>query len=182
VAIPVGTRTADAGLTTITLAGLRWSDVDLKAGTLTVAQQRTSANYEEVISAPKASSYRQLLLAPATVAALREHRTRQRKERLLLGPAWTDSGYLFVDEVGVPYHPQKFTVLFAEAVAKSGVPKIRLHDTRHTMATLARSGSTSQDRARTARPLRDRRHARYVLARTPSSPTRRSRQDCRPVR
>ncbi len=119
------------------LAGLRWTDVDLKAGTLTVAQQRTAANYEEVITAPKASSYRQLLLAPATAAALREHRSRQRKERLLLGPAWTDSGYLFVDEAGVRYHPQRFTVLFSEAVAKAGVPKIQLHDTRHTMATLA---------------------------------------------
>jgi integrase len=82
------------------LAGLRWSDVDLDAGTLTVAQQRTSANYEEVIAAPKAKSHRQLLLAPATVVALRDHLRRQREERLRLGPAWTDSGYLFVDEAG----------------------------------------------------------------------------------
>ena len=119
------------------LAGLRWSDVDLDAGTLTVAQQRTSANYEEVIAAPKAKSHRQLLLAPATVVALRDHLRRQREERLRLGPAWTDSGYLFVDEAGVEYHPQRFTKLFAEAVEKAGVPKIRLHDTRHTMATLA---------------------------------------------
>jgi predicted nucleotidyltransferase len=50
------------------LAGLRWSDVDLDAGTLTVAQQRTSANYEEVIAAPKAKSHRQLLLAPRSIA------------------------------------------------------------------------------------------------------------------
>jgi integrase len=56
---------------------------------------------------------------------------------LRLGPAWTDSGHLFVDEAGVEYHPQRFTKLFAEAVEKAGVPKIRLHDTRHTMATLA---------------------------------------------
>jgi integrase len=41
------------------------------------------------------------------------------------------------DEAGLPYHPQRFTKLFADAVAKTGVPKIRLHDTRHTMATLA---------------------------------------------
>jgi integrase len=38
---------------------------------------------------------------------------------------------------GVEYHPQRFTKLFAEAVEKAGVPKIRLHDTRRTMATLA---------------------------------------------
>ena len=119
------------------LAGLRWSDVDLKAGTLTVAQQRTTADHEEVITAPKANSHRQLLLAPVTTAVLRGHLNRQRQERLLLGPAWTDSGYLFVDEAGVPYHPSRFTKMFADAVAKTGVPKIRLHDTRHTMATLA---------------------------------------------
>ena len=119
------------------LADLRWSDVDLDAGTLTVAQQRASANYEEVIAAPKAKSHRQLLLAPATVVALRDHLRRQRKERLRIGPAWTDSGYLFVGEAGVEYHPQRFTKLFAEAVEKAGVPNPRLHDTRHTMATLA---------------------------------------------
>jgi integrase len=119
------------------LAGLRWTDVDLDGSTLTVAQQRTSANYEEVIAAPKAKSHRQLILAPVTVAVLRSHLRRQREERIRLGPAWTDSGYLFVDKAGVPYHPQRFTKLFADAVAATGVPKIRLHDTRHTMATLA---------------------------------------------
>ena len=62
------------------------------------------------------------------------HLRRQREERLRLGPAWTDSGYLFVDEAGVEYHPQRFTKLFADAVAKAGAPKIRSHDTRHTLA------------------------------------------------
>ena len=45
------------------LAGLRWSDLDLDAGTLTVAQQRTTANHAVVITTPKAKSQRQLLLA-----------------------------------------------------------------------------------------------------------------------
>ena len=119
------------------LAGLRWSDVDLEAGTLTVAQQRTTANHQVVITTPKAKSQRQLLLAPATVAALRSHLNRQRQERLALGPDWTDSGYLFVDEAGVEYHPHRFTKMFEDAVKRTGVPKIRLHDTRHTMASLA---------------------------------------------
>jgi integrase len=56
------------------LAGLRWKDVDLDDGTLTVAQQRTNADHEVVISAPKGRSQRQIVLAPATVAALRQHR------------------------------------------------------------------------------------------------------------
>ncbi len=45
------------------LAGLRWVDIDLDAGTLTVAQQRTTADHITVVSKPKANSHRQLLLA-----------------------------------------------------------------------------------------------------------------------
>lgn len=119
------------------LAGLRWVDVDLDAGALTVAQQRTTANHAVVVTTPKAKSQRQLLLAPATVAALKVHLRHQRQERLALGPAWTDSGYVFVDEAGIEYHPHRFTKMFEDAVKRVGVPKIRLHDTRHTMATLA---------------------------------------------
>jgi integrase len=116
---------------------VRWRELDLDAGTLTVAQQRTTANHQVVVTTPKAKSQRQLLLAPATVAALRAHLKRQREERLVLGPDWTDSGYVFVDEAGVEYHPHRFTKMFEDAVKQTGVPKIRLHDTRHTMASLA---------------------------------------------
>ena len=136
--VALWTLALHTGLRRGELAGLRWSDVDLDEGTLTVAQQRTSANYVTVVTAPKAKSHRQLLLAPATVAALKAHLSRQRQERLALGPDWTDSGYVFVDELGVEYHPQRFTKMFDDAIRSVGVvPKIRLHDTRHTMATLA---------------------------------------------
>ncbi|MEO7396927.1 MAG: site-specific integrase [Ilumatobacteraceae bacterium] len=62
------------------LAGLRWKDVDLAGATLTVAQQRTTANYEIVVIKPKGKSQRQLQLADSTVAALDAHRKRQRLE------------------------------------------------------------------------------------------------------
>jgi integrase len=119
------------------LAGLRWKDVDLDAETLTVAQQRTNANHEVVVSAPKSKSQRQLVLAPSTVTALSLHRRRQRAERLAVGPAWSDTGYVFVDEAGQPYHPQRYLPMFHTACERAGIPKIRLHDVRHTMATLA---------------------------------------------
>ena len=99
------------------LAGLRWKDVDLDGGTLTVAQQRTVANHEVVISTPKAKSQRQIMLAAATVAALRQHRTVQLQERLALGEAWTDTGYVFVDEAGEPYHPHSYLAMFRRACA-----------------------------------------------------------------
>jgi integrase len=119
------------------LAGLRWKDVDLDAGMLTVAQQRTNANHEVVVSVPKAKSQRQLFLAPSTVAALRQHRAIQLRERLAIGEAWIDSGYVFVDEAGMPYHPQRYLPMFHSVCRRASVSKIRLHDLRHTMATLA---------------------------------------------
>jgi integrase len=138
------------------LAGLRWKDVDLDAETLTVAQQRTNANHDVVVSVPKSKSQRQLVLAPATVAALSVHRRRQRAERLALGPAWTDTDYVFVDEAGQPYHPQRYLPMFHAACERAGIAKIRLHDVRHTMATLAlQAGVHPKVVQETARPLGD---------------------------
>ncbi len=119
------------------LAGLRWKDVDLSGSTLTVAQQRTTANYEVVAIKPKGKSQRQLQLADSTVDVLTEHRKRQRLERVAVGPAWTDTGYVFVDEFGKPYHPQSIYAMFIRACKRADVPAIRLHDLRHTMATLS---------------------------------------------
>lgn len=127
-----------AALWTLALhTGLRWKDIDLDLGTLTVAQQRTEANHEVVITTPKAKSQRQLVLAPATVAALRQHRAVQLRKRLALGEAWTDTGYVFVDEAGQPYHPHSYLPTFRRACERADVPRIRLHDLRHTMASLA---------------------------------------------
>ena len=44
---------------------------------------------------------------------------------------------MFVDEIGVPYHPTRLRDLFERACKAAGVPSIRLHDLRHTMATAA---------------------------------------------
>ena len=119
------------------LAGLRWKDIDLSGSTLTVAQQRTMANYEVVAIKPKGKSQRQLQLADSTVAVLTEHRKRQRLERVAVGPAWTDTGYVFVDELGKPYLPQIIYAMFVCACKRADVPAIRLYELRHTMATLS---------------------------------------------
>jgi integrase len=119
------------------LAGLRWSDVDLVGGTLTVAQQRTTAGSQTVTMAPKARSQRQLALAGPTVSTLRDHLDRQTSERASAGVAWVETGYVFVDESGEPLLPQRITKMFAAAIARTNVPTIRLHDVRHTMATNA---------------------------------------------
>ena len=69
--------------------------------------------------------------------ALREHRERQLDERLAWGPAFQDHGLVFCREDGTAIWPRTFSRSFDHHVRDAGLPKIRLHDLRHTHATLA---------------------------------------------
>lgn len=67
---------------------------------------------------------------------LKAWRVRQNEERLAAGAAWADTGLVFVDALGEPPHPETVTRWWREACVAVGVPPIRLHDARHTAATL----------------------------------------------
>jgi integrase len=120
------------------LAGLRWVDVDLDKGKLTVAQTLIEIEYRIEFSEPKTDrSRRTIRLDQATVAALRAHRKRQIEEKLILGPAWKDSGLVFTREDGSPIHPQAISNSFERAVKLLRLPRLTFHGLRHTYATLA---------------------------------------------
>jgi integrase len=132
-----------AGLRRGELAGLRWSDVDLDREAIAIRVQRTTdADSKVVEKEPKGTSRRVVQVGPDVVAALRSHRTAQLAERLAAGPAWTDSGRVFVDEAGKPYHPGRLVRLFRRLCEQVGAPPIRLHDLRHTCATVLLVGGT----------------------------------------
>jgi integrase len=120
------------------LCGLRWSDVDLERQTLSVVSQRTTdADWQVITKEPKGTSRRIIDLGAAAVAALRAHRKKVLTERLEWGGGYTDSGLVFVREDGMGYHPSRLTDLFQSIARAAGVPVIRLHDARHSCATLA---------------------------------------------
>jgi integrase len=119
--------------------GLRWGDVDLEAGRLAVVRSLVSVNYAITVSDPKTDrGRRSVALDASTVAALREHHRRQSEERLALGlgKAGPDD-YVVARHDGSPVHPDRLTKLFDARARSAGLPRIRLHDLRHTHATLA---------------------------------------------
>jgi integrase len=56
---------------------------------------------------------------------------------LAWGEAWLDSGHVFTREDGSPLHPEYLSTVFETHTRRAGLRRIRLHDTRHTRATLA---------------------------------------------
>lgn len=119
------------------LCGLHWRDVDLDGGFLTINSTRVTVAGKAVDSVPKtAAGRRSVPLDSSLEPVLRAHRTAQSREKLLAGGAYEDDGYLLADALGRPYHPDTISGWFDDHVKASGLPRIRLHDCRHTAASL----------------------------------------------
>jgi integrase len=117
--------------------GLRWKDLDLDASRISVRQALVSVAYEVIITTPKNHHARTIDLDEGTVRRLREHRQRQQADRDEWGTDYQDNGLVFCKEDGSPIHPQTFSQSFERLQAKTDLPKIRLHDLRHTHASIA---------------------------------------------
>ncbi len=124
-----------SGLRRGEIAGLRWSDVDLEAKTLTVLNNRVDAAGKVSENDPKtATSRRTLPLPDRLVSVLKSAKARQARERLALGYGrWQ---YVVCNEIGEPYTPQVLSRSWRKACKRAGVREIKLHAARHTCATL----------------------------------------------
>jgi integrase len=108
--------------------GLRWADLDLDGGWLSVRQTLVVIDNQPQLSQPKTTrGSRRLALDPGTVTALRVHRKAQAAERLAIGPAWSDEDLVFTCQDGRALQPEYVRRQFDR----------RFHDLRHTHATLA---------------------------------------------
>jgi len=84
-----------------------------------------------------AKGRRSVALDDTTVAALKAHRSRQLEERLSLGASYADQDLVVCLADGTPLHPKTLSYYFTRHARRLGLPAIRLHDLRHTHATLA---------------------------------------------
>ena len=118
--------------------GLRWQDVDLDRHRLRVVQQLVDVAGVATFGTPKTRrGSRVVPLDAHTVEVLRQHRDRQDAERTAWGAAWHESGLVFTREDGTPLRPEFASTHFHDLARGAGLPRIRLHDLRHTNATLA---------------------------------------------
>ena len=117
--------------------GLRWKDIDFDAARISVRQTLVSVSYRVIVSTPKNHRARVIDLDPDTNQLLKTHRAAQRIEREEWGADYQDSDLVFCMEDGTWLHPDSFSQAFGRLVAKTTLPSIRLHDLRHTHATIA---------------------------------------------
>jgi integrase len=117
--------------------GLRWSDIDVANGRLVVnrALQRQTGSGHVFVEPKTARSRRTVYLAPGTLSALSEHRRRQVEDQLAAGPEWNNSGLVFTTAIGRPADGTWVSKWFHRALNQAGLPRVRIHDLRHTAAT-----------------------------------------------
>jgi integrase len=120
------------------LLALRWKDVSLERGYLSIQAtlQRTRDGY--TFAPPKSGrSRRQIQLTPTAIAALVQHRASQAKEQSVAGAAWEDQRVVFADAFGGPLNGiHVLRSAFHPLLKRAGLPQVRFHDLRHTCATL----------------------------------------------
>jgi integrase len=116
------------------ILALRWSDVDLEAGTVQINRALSEGEF----STPKTPrSRRRISLSPATVATLKAHRKRQLEECMAKAGLWEDHGLVFPSSVGTPKSQRNLNREFKNAAKRAGLPDhFKLYDLRHTCATL----------------------------------------------
>lgn len=152
VALALGLRQGEA-------LGLKWEDVDLDVGTLLVMRSRLRPKWkhgcptpcgrkfgghcpqrvplrDETAATKSRAGKRGMGLPDPLVALLRRHRRQQDQERTAACDMWEESGYVFTTPTGKPLNPRTDYTDWKKLLDRAGVPERRLHDARHTAATV----------------------------------------------
>lgn len=118
------------------LLGLKWSDVDLERGVISIRRtlQRTSEGLRLVEQTKTAQSRRLISISPSAVEVLKKYRIKQKEEMIRYN--YLDTDLVFTSRNGKPIEPRNLRDYFANIIKKAGLPPIRFHDLRHTHATL----------------------------------------------
>jgi integrase len=118
--------------------GLKWSDIKMEGQTMTVGRtlQRVRGGGGLIFGEPKSrASGRTIELPKVAISALIAHGDLQKFERNRVGPAWEDHNLVFPSEIGTPIEQGRVFRRWRKVIESAGVPRYRIHDLRHTVAT-----------------------------------------------
>ncbi|NOP95113.1 site-specific integrase [Mycolicibacterium fortuitum] len=119
------------------ILALDWESVDFDAETISIAAARLAVSGGSITGATKTKTSTRTLPMPEDLArALKSERKRQREAKLALGSKWKSAGLVVVDDFGTAPHPDTLTKAWKKALESAGLPHVRLHDARHSCATL----------------------------------------------
>lgn len=117
--------------------GLRWLDADLEEAAVRIRRSLSVMGGVPRLLGTKTSRNRTVAIGESVVEALVQERDEQAARRRAVGDAWRDEwGLVFTDDRGAPINPMDVTLEFRRLVREIDVPVIRLHDLRHTHASL----------------------------------------------
>ena len=117
--------------------GLRWSDIDFQNSTASIRRslQRQRGVGLTFVEPKSARSRRTVPLPKETLAVLAEHRRDRDRDRIEAGDLWQETGLVFTTPTGGPRNPRNLTGPFHVALKRANLPRVRIHDLRHSAAT-----------------------------------------------
>lgn len=126
------------GLRRSEVLGLRWRDVNLSAGTITVAQGRVevTATFIDTAEPKTARGHRTLPISGEITEALAAFGETQAAERAAMGGGYVDTGLVAVQPDGAAILPRTYSDRFQRLASAAGVPTITLRNVRHTSVSV----------------------------------------------
>ena len=125
-----------AGLRRGELLALKWEDVDFKNNILKIRRNMVCGEKDAIIKSPKTESgIRDIHLGEDVMKVLKAERIKYMEDALLYGVGFQNLGFVIRQEDGSPIKPDSMTRKWTRFVEREGLPKIRLHDLRHSNAT-----------------------------------------------
>ncbi|MDH2910265.1 MAG: site-specific integrase [Candidatus Eremiobacteraeota bacterium] len=126
------------------LLGLKWEDLDSPGGSIVIRRSLQEVGGTVFVKETKTRKSRVISIPPYLVQVFQTHKAQQNTLRLALGEAYRDDGFIFARSDGSPIRPQMMSQA-AKALFKRLNVNCRLHDLRHTHATLLlKSGVSSK--------------------------------------
>ena len=119
------------------LLALKWSDIDYNKRQVTICRNLVYVDGQYIFKAPKSESGNRTIEMPRSMTAvLKKHWRKQLEYKLLFGSEYSDDNLVCCRPNGTPYIPGSFSHKFSEFLKVNKLRQIRLHDLRHTNASL----------------------------------------------